>query len=155
MNLKQKLEIVTAISVEVFPGVLQTEQKHIGKWREAINVEVNIRQSEIFRGPSGARYLVGSMLPSMCKRRYPVHLEAVIVMSTRTIVDQAFSVLKCVRLARLSGLKSYELLCMMFEVVPGRTKGESEPILGKKVMGYASGNFSEFERQKQINSDRL
>ena len=32
-NLEQKHEMVTAISVEVFPGVLQTEQKHIGKWR--------------------------------------------------------------------------------------------------------------------------
>ena len=31
LNLEQKLDIVTAISVEVFPGVLQIEQKHIGK----------------------------------------------------------------------------------------------------------------------------
>ena len=31
LNLEQKHEIVTAIGVEVFPGVLQTEQKHIGK----------------------------------------------------------------------------------------------------------------------------
>ena len=36
LNLEQRHEMVTAISVEVFPGVLQTEQKHIGKWREAI-----------------------------------------------------------------------------------------------------------------------
>ena len=33
LNLEQKHEMVTAISVEVFPGVLQTEQKYIGKWR--------------------------------------------------------------------------------------------------------------------------
>ena len=38
LNLEQKREMVTAISVEVFPGVFQTEQKHIGKWREAIEV---------------------------------------------------------------------------------------------------------------------
>ena len=31
LNLEQKHEMVTAISVEVFPGVLQTEQKYIGK----------------------------------------------------------------------------------------------------------------------------
>ena len=30
-----------------------------------------------------------------------------------------------------------------------RTKEELESILGKKFMGYASGNFSDFERQKQ------
>ena len=92
LNLEQKHEMVTAISVEVFPGVLQTEQKYIGKWREAIETEMNIRHSETYCRPSGARYLVGSTLAPMCKSRYPVHFVAVDVKSTRTIVDQAFSV---------------------------------------------------------------
>ena len=101
--------------------------------------------------PSGARYLVGSTLAPMCKSRYPVHFVAVDVKSTRTIVDQAFSVPKCVRLARMSE-KSYELLCKMFSAVPERTKEELESTLGKKFMGYVSGNFSDFERQKQRGS---
>ena len=92
LNLKQKHEMVTNISVEVFPGVLQTEQKYIEKWREAIEAELNIRHSEIYRRPTGARYLVGSTLAPMCKSRYPVHFVAVDVKSTRTIVDQALSV---------------------------------------------------------------
>ena len=91
LNLEQKHEMITAISVEVFPGVLQTVQKHIGKWREAIEAEMNIRHSETYRKPSGARYLVGSTLAPMCKSRYPVHFVAVDVKSTRTIVDQASS----------------------------------------------------------------
>ena len=151
LNLEQKHEVVTAISVEVFPGVLQTEQNYIGKWREAIETEMNIRHSEIYCRPSGARYLVGSTLAPMCKSRYPVHFVAVDVKSTRMIVDQAFSVPKCVRLARMSE-KSYELLCKMFSAVPERTKEELESILGKKFMGYVSGNFSDFERQKQRGS---
>ena len=151
LNLEQKHEMVTAISVEVFPGVLQTEQKYIGKWREAIETEMNIRHSETYCRPSGARYLVGSTLAPMCKSRYPVHFVAVDVKSTRTIVDQAFSVPKCVRLARMSE-KSYELLCKMFSAVPERTKEELESILGKKFMGYVSGNFSDFEKQKQRGS---
>ena len=102
LNLEQKHEMVTAISVEVFPGVLQTEQKYIGKWREAIETEMNIRHSETYCRPSGARYLVGSTLAPMCKSRYPVHFVAGDVKSTRTIVDQAFSVPKYVRLARMS-----------------------------------------------------
>ena len=53
--------------------------------------------------------MVGSTLAPMCKSRYPVHIVAVDVKSTRTIVDQAFSVPKCVRLTRMSE-KSYELL---------------------------------------------
>ena len=151
LNLEQKHEMVTAISVEVFPGVLQTEQKYIGKWSEAIETEMNIRHSETYCRPSGARYLVGSTLAPMCKSRYTVHFVAVDVKSTRTIVDQAFSVPKCVRLARMSE-KSYELLCKMFSAVPEKTKEELESILGKKFMGYVSGNFSDFERQKQRGS---
>ena len=148
LNLEQRHEMVTAISVEVFPAVLQTEQKHIGKWREAIEAEMIIRHSETYCRPSGARYLVGSTLASMCKSRYPVHFVAVDVNSTRTIVDQAFSVSKCVRL----NIKSYELLCKMFSAVPERTKEELESILGRKFKGYVSGNFSDFERQKQRGS---
>ena len=68
---------------------------------------MNIRHSETYCRPSGARYLVGSTLAPMCKSRYPVHFVAVDVKSTRTIVDQAFSVPKCVRLTRMSE-KSYE-----------------------------------------------
>ena len=151
LNVEQKHEMVTAISVEVFPGVLQTEQKHIGRWREAIEAEMNIRNSETYRRPSGAQYLVGSTLDPMCKSRYPVHFVAVDVKSTRTIVDQAFSVSKCVRLAR-NLEKSFKLLCKKFSEVPERAKEELESILGKKFMGYASGNFSDFERQKQKGS---
>ena len=40
-SLEQKHEIVKAISVEVCPGVLQTEQKHIGNSRESIEVELS------------------------------------------------------------------------------------------------------------------
>ena len=71
--------------------------------------------------------------------------------STRTMVNQAFSVPKCVRLARMSE-KSYELLCKMFTAVPEKTKEDLESILGKKFMGNASGNFSDFERQNQKGS---
>ena len=151
LNLEQKHEMVTAISVEVFPGVLQTGQMLIGKWREAIEAEMNIRHSETYRKPSGARYLVRWTLAPMCKSRIPVHFVAVDVKSTRTIVDQAFSVPKCVRRARMSE-KSYELLWKTFSAVPERTKEELESILGKKFMGYVSGNFSDFERQKQRGS---
>ena len=80
-----------------------------------------------------------------------MHFVAVGVKSTRTIVDQAFSVPKCVRLTRMSE-KSYELLCKMFSAFPERTKEEMESILGRNFMGYVSGNFNDFERQKQRGS---
>ena len=139
--------MVTAIKVEVFPRVLQTEQKHIGKWREALKQETNIRQSETYRRPCGARYLVGLTLVSMCKGRYPVNIVAVDAMSTRTILDRAFSVQKCVRLARMS-VKFNELLCKMFTAVSGRTK-DLELLLGKKFMRHAE------TQTERINSDGL
>ena len=95
--------------------------------------------------------MVRSTLAPMCKSRYPVHFVAVDVKSTRTIVDLAFSVPKCVKLARMSE-KSYGLPCKTFSAVPEGTKEELESILGKKFMGYASGNFSDFERLKQEGS---
>ena len=39
-SMEPKNEMVTAISVEGFPVVLQTEQKHIGRWTEAIEAEI-------------------------------------------------------------------------------------------------------------------
>ena len=95
--------------------------------------------------------MVGSTLAPMYKSIYLVRFVAVDVKSTRTIVDQTFSVPKCVRLARMSE-KSYELLCKLFSAVPEKIKEELESILGKKFMGYASGNISDFERQKQKES---
>ena len=47
---------------------------------------------------------------------------------------------------------SYCAKCSLFLAVPERTKEELEPILGKKFMGYVSGKFSDFERQKQRGS---
>ena len=84
---------------------------------------MNNRNSETYRRPSGARYLVRSTLAPMCKSRYPVHFVAVDVKSTRLIVDQAFSVPKLVRLARMSE-KSYELLCKIFSTVPKGPKNK-------------------------------
>ena len=64
-NLEHKLEIVTTITAVVFMGVSQTEEKRIRKWREAIEEEMNIRHKETFRRPSGARYLVNSIMAPM------------------------------------------------------------------------------------------
>ena len=98
-------------------------------------------RSEIFSGTNSGSNMQ-DQIPSAFRN------VVVCVKSTRTSVDQAFSVPKCVRLAE----KSYELLCRLFSAVPERTREELESVLGKKFIGYASGNFSDFERQKQKGS---
>ena len=60
--------MVLVISGKVFLGVLQTEQKYIKHWREAIEVEMNNRQSETCHRPSGAQYLEGWSVTPVCKR---------------------------------------------------------------------------------------
>ena len=49
--------LVMSLSVEVFPGALQTEQK-IGGWREAVESEINLKDSEAYHRPTGSKYLL-------------------------------------------------------------------------------------------------
>ena len=48
--------------------------------------------------------------------------------------------------------KILQVTVQLISAVPQKTKEELESILGEKFMGYASGNFSDFERQKQKGS---
>ena len=108
--------LVTSLSVEVFPGALQTEQK-IGGWREALENEMNLKDSDAYHRPTGSKYLGCSSSAPCCKNRYPTHM---VVMDARTqqeLVDQLFSVPKCVRLARMSE-RSYDLLTKIIRAVP-------------------------------------
>ena len=53
-RLERALELVTAMSVEVFPGLLQTEQK-IGSWRKALENEMNLKHSEEYHKAAGSK----------------------------------------------------------------------------------------------------
>ena len=72
-RLERAHELVTSLSVEVFPGALQTEQK-IGGWREALENEMNLKDSEAYRRPAGSRYLVVLSSAPYCNSRYPKHM---------------------------------------------------------------------------------
>ena len=138
--------LVTSLSVEMFPGALQTEQK-IGGWREALENERNLEGSEAYHRSTGLKYLVGSSSAPYCNSRYPTHM---VVMDARTqqmLVDQLFSVSKCVRLARMSE-KSYDLLEKNIRAVPKRSEDELQDVVGEEFMRLNEGNVSEFQRQK-------
>ena len=60
--------LVTSLAVEAFPGAMQTEQK-IGGWREALEIEMNLKDSEVYHGPTGSKYLVGSSSAPYCNSR--------------------------------------------------------------------------------------
>ena len=69
-RLERAHELVTSLTVEVFPGALQTEQK-IGGWREALENKTNLKDSEAYHRPAGSKYLVGSSSAPYCNSRYP------------------------------------------------------------------------------------
>ena len=63
------------------------------------------------------------------------------------LVDQFFSVPKCVILARMSE-RSYDLLAKFIRAVPKRSEGELQDVVGEEFMKLNEGNVSEFQKQK-------
>ena len=56
-RLERAYGLVTSLSVKVFSGALQMEQE-IGSWREALENEMNLKDSEGYHRPTGLKYLV-------------------------------------------------------------------------------------------------
>ena len=137
---------MTSLSVEVFPGALQTEQK-IGGWREALENEMNLKDSEAYHKPTGSKYLVGSSSAPYCSSRYPTHMVVMDARTQQVLIDQLFSVPKCVRLARMSE-RSHDLLAKIFRAVPKRSEGELQDVVGEEFLRLNEGNVSEFQKQK-------
>ena len=149
-RLERAHELVKSLSVEVFPGALQTEQK-IGGWREALENEMNLKDSEAYHRPAASRYLVGSSSAPYCNSRYPTHMVVMDARTQQVLVDQLFSVPKCVRLARMSE-RSYDLLAKIIRAVPKRSEGELQDVVGEEFMRLNEGNVSEFQKQKASGS---
>ena len=145
-RLERAHELVTSLSVEVFPGALQTEQK-IGGWREALENEMNLKDSEAYHNSTGSKYLVGSSSAPYCSSRYPTHMVVMDARTQQVLIDQLFSVPKCVRLARISE-RSYDLLAKIFRAVPKRSEGELQDVVGEEFLRLNEGNVSEFQKQK-------
>ena len=141
-RLERAHELVTSLSVELFPGALQSEQK-IGGWREALEIERNLKDSEAYHRPTGSKYLEGSSSAPYCNSRYPTHMVVMDARTQQVLVDQFFSVPKCLRLARMSET-SYDLLAKIIRAVPKRSEGRLQDVVGEEFMRLNEGNVSEF-----------
>ena len=93
-RLESEHHLVTALSVESWPGVLQVTQKHIKSWKVGLEAEMGLPMSEAYGLPLNAKSLVGSVMANLCGSHYP--LAMVEVSSQRVLIDKAFSVPKCV-----------------------------------------------------------
>ena len=140
-RLERAHELVTSLSVEVFPGAMQTDQ-NIGSWREALENEMNLKHSEGYHKTVGSKYLVGSRAAPCCNSKYLTDAK-----TQHRLIDQLFLVPKCVRLSRVSE-NSHEQLTKILRAVPERSSDEMEEIVGEDFVEWGEGNISEFQRKK-------
>ena len=140
---------VTALSVESWPGVLQVTQKHIRSWKVGLETEMGFPMSEAYGLPLNAKSLIGSMMANLCGSHYPLHMVMVEASSQRVLVDKAFSVPKCVRLARISH-HSHKLLRKIRGTVPKELRDDLSEIWGEELLKLERENTSDHERQNVI-----
>ena len=101
---------------------------------------MSLKDSEAHHRPAGSRYLVVMDAGS----RYMVVMDA---RTQQVLVDHFLSVLKCVRLARMSE-RSYDSMAKIIRAVPKRSEGELQDVVGEEFMRLNEGNVSEFQNQK-------
>ena len=148
-RLESEHHLVTALSVESWPGVLQVTQKHIKSWKVGLEAEMGFPMSEAYGLPLNAKSLVGSVIANLCGSHYPLHMAMVEVSSQRVLIDKAFSVPKCVRLARMSH-HSHKLLRKIRGTVPREQRDNLSEIWGEELLGLEGENTSDHERQNVI-----
>ena len=75
--LESEHHLVTALSVESGPGVLQMVQKHIKGWKIGLEEEMGFPVSEAYRLPMNAMSLLASVMASVCGSYSPLHMAMV------------------------------------------------------------------------------
>ena len=148
-RLESEHHLVTALSVESWLGVLQVTQKHIKSWKVGLEAEMGFPMSKAYGLPLNAKSLVGSVMANLCGSHYPLHMAMVEVSSQRVLIDKAFSVPKCLRLARMSH-HSHKLLRKIRGTVPKEQRDDLSEIWGEELLGLESENTSDHERQNMI-----
>ena len=98
--------------------------------------------------PLNAKSVVGSVMANPCGSQYPLHL-AMVEVYQRILVDKAFSVPKCVRLARMSH-HSQRLFKLILGTVPREQRDDLSEIWGEELLSLEGENASDFERQNAI-----
>ena len=147
--LESEHHLVTGLSTESRPGVLQMVQKHISGWIIGLEAEMRFPVSEAYSLPMNAKSLVGSVMANLCGNQYPLHMAMVEASSQRVLIDKTFSVPKCVRLARMSH-NSHRMSQKMLGAAPGDRMEYLSGIWRDVLLSLEKENTSDFERQNTI-----
>ena len=102
--------------------------------------------SEAYRLPMNAKSLVGSVMANLCGSHHPLHMSMVEPSSQRVMIDKAFSVPMCVRLARLSH-HSPQLLRKMLGAVPGPRVEDLRNTWVEELLSLEKENSSDLGKQ--------
>ena len=108
---------------------------------------MNLKDSEAYHRPTGSKYLVGWSSTPYCNSRYPTPMVVMDARTQQVLVEQLFSVPKCVRLSRMSE-RSYDLLTKIIRAVPKRSEGELQDVVGEEFIRLSEGRVSEFQKKK-------
>ena len=141
--LESEHHLMTALSVESWPGVLQMIRKHIRGSKIHLEAEMGFPVSEAYSLTINAKSLVGSVMANLCGSRYPLHMAIVEASSQRVLIDKAFSV-------RLSH-HSHRLLRRMLGAVTGDRREDLSEIWWEELFSLKKENASDFERQSAIS----
>ena len=131
--LESQHHLVTALSVESWPGVLQITQKHIRGWKIGLEAEIGFPVSKAYSLPVNAKSLVGSVMANLFGSHYPLHMAMVEISSQKIPIEKAFSVPKCVRLPRISH-HSHRLLRKILWTVLGEQRDNLSAIWGEELL---------------------
>ena len=85
--LESKHHLVTALSVESWPGVLQTVEKHFRGWKIGLEAEMGFPVSGAYSLPMNAKSLVGLVMANLCGSDYPLHMTMVEATTQRILFD--------------------------------------------------------------------
>ena len=88
-RLERSHELVTALSMEVFPGSLQIKQL-IEAWRETLGNDMNLKHSEGYHETVVSKYLVGSSSAPYCNSKYLTDMVVVDAKTQHRLIDQMF-----------------------------------------------------------------
>ena len=124
-------------------------QKHIRGWKVGLKAKMGFPVSEAYSLPMNAKSLVGPVMANLCGSHYQLLMGMVEASSQRVMTDKAFSVPKCVRLARMSH-HSHRLLRKMLGAVPGIRVEDLSETWGEELLKPERENTSDFERQNAI-----
>ena len=72
------------------------------RMKDCLEAVMGFPVSEAYSLPMNAKSLVGSVMANLCGSHCPLHMAMVGASSQRKTIDKAFSIPKCVRLARMS-----------------------------------------------------